>query len=199
MTNAIKIGIFCAVVIVGLLAWFHFKPTPVPVAPPAAGTVTPTVTPTVVHGDPVLPKPDSHISGVLHITIPPGTTKPPAEQKPRDIYVYIPDNPAKPPEVRSQEPLQATFSPVVDPWVVFEPRLLLGGSGSIDGYVSPWAGLSVASFWSKVNAGAGIDRSAIGLFLAYEFFREFALGAMWYALPLRDDASRAGILIAYRF
>ena len=206
IATAIKIGVFLVVVILGLLAWFHWKPQPKPDRPPvpAQGQVIPEVQKPVVHGDPILPQPDQHITGVLHITIPPDTlhkssSDDPALHKPRDIYIYLPVGPQEPPEIRSEMPLQATFSPVVDRWVVFDPRLCIGGSGAIDGVVSPWAGISCMRLWSKVNLGAGIDRSAIGLFCSYEFFREFNVGAMWYTVSLRDNAPRAGIILAYRF
>jgi hypothetical protein len=200
IATVIKVAIFLLVLVVGVSLWYKYlKPEDPPLKPPAAGTVIPQETKPVHHGDPVLPQPDAHTTGVVHITIPPDTSHQVDPTKPTEIDVYIPDNPDQPPEVRSDTPLQATFTPVTDRWVVLGPRFLLGGSASIDGYVSPWAGLSIAKFWHVVNVGPGIDRSAIGVFLSYEFYREFNAGAMWYALPLRDGASRAGIVVSYRF
>jgi hypothetical protein len=201
----LKVIGFLVVIILLLLAWYHFfgsrpeKPSNPPI--PTSGEVTPTVTKPVVHGDPILPQPDQHISGVLHITIPPDTTrgKNAEPAKPQEIYIYLPIGPQEPPEVRSDAPVAVTYSPVVDPWLTLDPRLNVGGSASLDGYVSPWAGVRVIQLWSKLHFGLGIDRSAIGVYGGFTFFRQFSVGAMHYTVPLRSDASRFGIIVVYEF
>ena len=199
----LKIIGFLVLIILGLLAWYHWKKPPVIEHPPipAQGQVIPEVTKPVIHGDPILPQPDQHISGVLHITIPPDTTrgKNAEPAKPQEIYIYLPIGPQEPPEVRSDAPVAVTYSPVVDPWLKLDPRLNVGGSASLDGWVSPWAGVRVVQLWSKLHFGLGLDRSAIGLWGSFTFFRQFAIGAQWNALPLRTGAARASIVIAYEF
>jgi hypothetical protein len=192
-------AIFAALVVIvaGLFLWQHFKPEPKPVlppAPPSAGEVPVQPAENVTHGDPSLPKPDEHTTGVLRITVAPDSVA-----KPRDIFVYIDRDPKRPPQIRSEAPVQAQYAPVVDPWLKLEARLMVGGSGSFDGYVSPWAGVSLLQLFQKVSLGAGVDRTAVGAFVSYEFFREFNVGAMYYILPIRDGTARAGIFVAYRF
>jgi hypothetical protein len=184
---------------VGYLIWGTSQGETMP-APPAGATDAPAiVTRPVVHGDPALPQPDDHTTGVLRIVIPPDTGAHVDPSKPREIFVYIDENPRTPPRVRSEVVVQTTFSPVVDPWLSIQPRLMVGASGSFDGYVSPWAGVRLVQLFQRVNIGAGLDRTAAGVFCSYTFFREFQFGVQWYILPIREGAPRAGIVFAYRF
>jgi len=211
IATIIKAAIFILILIVGVSLWHRFgsetwwhwwgsqNSTQVPPPPPAAGTVKPTEEPPIVHGSSSLPQPDKETTGVVHITIPPDTTKPVSEQKPHVIDIYINKDPEKPPEIRSEMPLQATFSPVVDRWIVLEPKLMLGGSATFDARVSPWGGLSVLRLWKVVNIGAGIDMNSIGPFVGYEFWREFNVGGIWGMVPLSAGQSRGAIFVAYRF
>lgn len=193
--------IFIAVVLIiaGVFVWRHFRSEELKAPPPTAGSVPIVTAPHVTHGDPSLPQPDEHTTGVLHIAIPADSTNPLHPTKPRDIFVYIPDDPEEPPQVRSEIPVQARFAPVVDPWLLLEVRFIAGGSSSTDGVVSPFVGLSGVKLFRKVNIGVGLDRTAAGAFVSYEFFREFNAGAMWYFIPIRDTHARASIFIAYRF
>lgn len=201
MKYAFYIFAGAVLIVSGIFLWQHFKSEPkptLPPAPPSAGEVPVAPAENVTHGDPSLPQPDEHTSGVLRITVAPDTGNV-DRTKPRDIFVYVDQDPKKPPRIRSEAQIQAQYAPVVDPWLKLEARLMLGGSGSFDGYVSPWAGVSVLQVFQKVSIGAGVDRTAAGVFASFEFFREFNVGAMWYVLPLRDGTARAGIFLAYRF
>ncbi len=188
--------IFGAVVLIvaGIFLWHRYGPEDALVAPPAAGTVPVVVAPHITHGNASLPAPDEHTTGVLHVIIPPDTVP---TGKPRDIVIYLNDDPGKPPMLRTDFPVQSTFTPVVDPWLKLETRLSVGASYSDD--VSPWGGIALVQLWRNVDVGAGIDDDGIGIFASYRIWREFSVGAMWYALPVFDSDARAAITISYEF
>jgi hypothetical protein len=183
-------------IIAGVFLWNKYGPRPLPLEPPASGEVPVVVQPNVTHGDPVLPKPDEQTVGVLRIAIPEDTVN---HVPARDVYVYINKDPDKPPQVRSDTPVQASYSPVVDPWLVFQARVMVGGGSSLDGYVSPFVGISAIKLFRNINLGIGVDRTAIGAIVSYEFFREFNIGVSYYVLPFRETTTRGGIFVAYRF
>jgi hypothetical protein len=192
------IAVAVVILIAGLLLWLKFKPVaeePIPPPPPTAGAVPIDVKPNVTHGDPSLPKPDEHTTGVLRIAI--SDTNAPG--KIRTIFVYIPEDPETPPQVRSEIPVQAQFAPVVDPWFMLQKRLMLGGSLSDEGDVSPWVGVGDIQLFRRIDLGAGADEDGIGVFVAYHVWRDFDIGAMYYILPLFESDARACLFIAYRF
>lgn len=193
------IFIVAVVIIAGVFLWRRFGPVPAPVLPPASGVVPVTQGQHVTHGSPSLPQPDEHTTGVLHVTVPPDTVAGMATGKPRDIFIYLTDDPAKPPTVRSETPIQAAFSPVVDPWIMLQAKFMLGGSLSNDGDVSPWGGVGAIRLFRHFDIGGGVDEDGIGVFVSYQAWREFDVGAMYYLLPLFESDARACLFVAYRF
>lgn len=197
MRYAPHIAVAVVILVAAFLLWQRYGPKPdnTPKPPPTAGSVPTVIAPKVTRGDPALPKPDTHTTGILRVVIPDTVTG----GVPREIFIYLTDEPDVPPLIKSDAPIQAEFSPVVDPWLVLKARLVVGGSVSTDGYVSPFVGLSCVRLFRTVNIGAGIDRTAVGVFASWEFFRELNIGAVYYVLPIRDTHARAGIFIGYRF
>lgn len=191
-------SIFGAVVVIlaGWFLWQKYGPQEVVQPPPPIGNVTQNVGPNVTHGSPSLPKPDAHTTGILRVVVPPESVY---TGKPREVYIYIQDNPKTPPVVRSDTPISTTFHAVVDPWLMLQTRLMLGGSLANDGDVSPWGGVALVRLFNRIDTGAGIDEDGIGVFISYQVWREFEVGAMWYALPVFDSDARAALVVSYRF
>jgi hypothetical protein len=187
-------------IIAAVLLWQKYgADDPVIQAPPTAGDVPVAVAPHITHGNPSLPAPDEHTTGVVQITVPPDTVAGVAIGKPRDIFIYLTDKPGIAPTVRSETPIQAVFAPVVDPWLSFKFRLSIGGSANNEGVVSPWGGVTFVRLFRHVDLGAGIDRSGLGAFASYEFFREFSIGASWYVVPFDHSEASAALVVSYSF
>lgn len=191
-------SIFGALVLIlaGWFLWQKYGPREVVQPPPPIGNVTQTTGPNVTHGSPALPKPDNHTTGILRVVVPPESVY---TGKPREVFIYIQDNPKTPPVVRSDTPVSTTFHAVVDPWLYFKLRYAIGASLSDGAHVSPWGGVSFVTLFRTVDLGAGIDKQGIGAFLSYRVWREFEVGAMWYALPVFDSDARAALVLSYRF
>lgn len=191
-------SIFGAVVLIlaGWFLWQKYGPQEVIQPPPPIGNVTQTVGPNVTHGSPSLPKPDTHTTGILRVVVPPESVH---TGKPREVFIYIQDNPKTPPVVRADGPVSTTFHAVVDPWLKFQVQLAIGISLDNDADVSPWAGVQLVTLFRHVDLGAGVDEDGIGVFASYRIWREFEVGAMWYALPVFDSDARCAITISYRF
>ena len=197
MKYAPHIAVAVVILIAGVLLWQHYGPKPddTPKPPPTAGTVPVHVADNVTHGDPALPKPDSHTTGILHIAIP-DTAHPGV---PREIFIYLDRDPSVPPLIKSDSPIQAEFSPVVDPWIMLQAHVLIGGSLSNAGDVSPWGGVAAVRLFRNFDIGGGIDEDGIGVFISYQAWREFDVGAMWYVLPILQSDARVCVFLAYRF
>lgn len=193
--------IFGAVVMViaGVFLWRNFGPVRTPLPPPTSGDVPVVTAPHITHGNASLPAPDEHTTGVIRLTVPPDTVAGVAIGKPREIFIYLMDNPADPPKVRSETPIQAVFAPVVDPWLSFKLRFTIGGSANNEGDVSPWGGMTFIRLFRRVDLGAGIDKSGLGAFASYEFFREFSVGASWYVVPFADSDASVAVVVSYSF
>lgn len=192
------IAVAVVILVAGIMLWQRYGPkqSDTPKPPPTAGNVPAVIAPKVTRGDPALPKPDNHTTGILRVVLPVDSTRPVV---PREIFIYLNGDPAAPPLIKSDAPIRATFSPVVDPWLLLQARIMVGGSASNRGEVSPWGGLSGIRLWRHVDIGAGVDEGGIGAFVSYEFFREFNIGLSWYLVPFYDSDASVAVVVSYGF
>ncbi len=171
---------------------------PKPVVQPAGTSLVPSL-PSIPHGSPKLPQPDAGIAGVLKVAV--SDTVKAADTigtvHRHVVEIYIPDDGHKQPSMASSLPVEASFTSVRDPYVLFGLDFFLGASVNDSLRPSPIGMVSFVSIVSTVRLGVAVDRSGAGPALAAEFYQQFNLIAKWNVA--RIEPNRWSLGVAYRF
>jgi hypothetical protein len=196
------------ILVVALFAWRivdriwpeqqHAQPS----AAAAQGFVVPvSVKPSVSRKDPSLPDPRKEHSGRTELSIPdtvlPGDSVGTVHWIP--VTIVHNSDPSRPPLIfAGGRQIMASYQEIRDPRINFELHLHAGASGSIPMKLSPWAGVSFVTFWSKVDVGAAADFYGLGVFGTYPVYEILEVQLTWQ--PVRFDqgaAWRAGVALKF--